>query len=175
MTGSSHRQFGYAWAAAVALVMQPAWGLIGAAALFAGVRPGSTAPDWLEMGIIKHRTWTHMAFFWLLMYSLSVSLVGRLEPTNAIACFLVGFCIGALSHWFGDFGTPMGVPLLNPNQQRTLNLWGNREVSEKVPVLTAWLLVAGIAYARYQIPNDEWLGALMGIKAVSEGLFSSGI
>lgn len=157
MTGVSHRQFGYAWAAGAALIMEPYWGLMGCAALFVGVRPGSTAPDWLEFGLIKHRTLTHLPWLWLLMYAVSVSMVAHFEVGVLAACLITGFCLGALSHWVGDVGTPMGVPLLNPTRRYSINMWSTGKPSEKAPIIIAWIVVAIMAALRFSIAPQQWV------------------
>lgn len=158
MTGKTHRQFGYAWAAGLAILMQPWWGWLGVAALFIGVRPGSTAPDWMECkGMIKHRTITHLPWLWVTLFALSVS---RIEPNIAmtvLACMCVGFCLGAMSHWAGDLGTPMGVPLLLPHKRVSLRWWKTGKSSEKLPVLAAWVVVAALLALRWWVPHDAWV------------------
>lgn len=156
MTGVSHRQFGYAWAAGAAVVMSPFWGLMGCLALFVGVRPGSTAPDWLEFGLIKHRTLTHLPWLWVLMYAVSVSMVSHYDIGVFVSCLVTGFCIGAISHLVGDIGTPMGVPLFSPSKRYSLNLWRTGQTSEKIPIFVAWLVVGLLALLRFYLAPDGW-------------------
>src|SRR5690554_575474 len=103
----------------------PHWGAPAAAALVTAAYPGSTAPDWLEIRIgsrtlIPHRTITHWLLPWLALLGVAAYMVA-LSPLAGAA--LLGFALGGLSHWVGDFGTPMGVPVVNPTRRRSMNLW----------------------------------------------------
>lgn len=160
MTGNSHRQFGYAWAAAAAFTLEPFIGYIGVAGLFVGARSGCTAPDWLEFGVIPHRTITHLPLVWLALIVASVATINQIEPTNFISGVLIGFTLAALSHWVGDVGTPMGVPLVRPSSRVTLRLWGTGRLSEKKPIIVAWAVVFVIFYARTQFSDSAWIDAL---------------
>lgn len=156
MTGVSHKQFAWSWAAGACIVLEPYWGLSGCVAVLLGAHAGSTAPDWLEFGVVRHRTLTHLPWLWILMYALSVSMVVHYNLGILAACAVTGFCLGALSHLFGDYGTPMGIPLVTPSKRSSINMWGYGRFSEKVPIVIAWLLVVGLAALRFHFAPAEW-------------------
>lgn len=176
MTEKTHQHFGYTWAICLALVMQPLWGWLGIVALFIGVTPGSTAPDWLECrGIIRHRTITHLPWLWAALLCFGVTRIDLLEPTNMAACALIGFSLGALSHWVGDLGTPFGVPLVLPNQRVSIGLWKTGNPSEKWPLFVAWLIIAALVAARFSMPPTQWLEYGQQLMAQGQWLASSAV
>lgn len=109
----------------------------------ASVWPGTTAPDWLEIRfrnktLLRHRGYTHILLLWLGLSALSFSfLLGFLEePFIYAGAMLFGFSLGGISHWIGDVGTPMGVPVWHPRKRVTLRRWRAR--TEIVPIIIAW-------------------------------------
>jgi len=143
MTGNNHRFFAAGICASLGLLIEPLVGFMPAAMLVIASIPGATAPDWLEIRIgnrtlIPHRTITHLLLAWLAMIAVSVPLI----ITNPLpGALLMGFAIGGFSHWIGDAGTPMGVPIWHPSHRVTFNWWKTGS-SEVFPVLAVWLVVA---------------------------------
>lgn len=78
---------------------------------------GAVAPDFMEMGIIKHRTWTHWPVGWILL--LVGSYFGALNHTEGVMYYygLGGFCIGALLHVLADSPYYKGTPLIHPRRR----------------------------------------------------------
>lgn len=145
LTGPGHRLFGTGLAVAAGAAIAPHAGVHVAAALVISAYPGTTAPDWLEAPIggvrlIPHRTVTHWLPLWLGLLGAG-ALLGLLSPLAGAV--LGGFALGGLSHWFGDYGTPMGVPVLHPFRRRSARLWATGR-GELLPISLAWLLAAGV-------------------------------
>lgn len=85
---------------------------------------GGTAPDWLEpkffgRRLIPHRRVTHWTLAW-------VCALGWLL-THEVSPLLTGFCAGGLAHCLADLPNPMGVPLIHPWRQSSLNWWRSGE------------------------------------------------
>lgn len=144
MTGPGHKLFGMGLAVAVGSVLAPHLGLVASGVLIAAAYPGTTAPDWLEISIgsrrlIPHRTVTHWLMPWLTLLGISLFLASNHLLAGAA---LGGFALGGLSHWFGDLGTPMGVPVLHPARRVSVRLWRTGR-GEYVPIFFAWVLAAG--------------------------------
>ena len=78
---------------------------------------GAVAPDFMEMGIIKHRTWTHWPLGWALV--LLAAYYGAIyQPENSDFYFgLGGFSMGALLHVLADMPYYKGTPLINPRRR----------------------------------------------------------
>ena len=153
MTGRGHRALGLAVGVALLPFVEPLTGFVGGALVVAGAWLGSTAPDWLEIRlshgpggsgtIIRHRTLTHVLLFWIFLCFFSGCLI--FLPGRAVeGCALYGFALGGVSHWIGDVGTPMGVPVWHPFRRISVRLWSSE--SEMVPVALAWAGV-GLIYA----------------------------
>lgn len=143
MTGRGHKLFGLGLATASAACLSPFIGGEAALALVAGSYPGTTAPDWMEVRIggfrlIPHRTITHWLLLWVALGAVGVWLM---QSSLLPGALLTGFALGGFSHWLGDFGTPMGVPVLHPTRRKTLGLWGTGK-GEYKPILLAWALAA---------------------------------
>ena len=141
MTKKNHKRFAYPWAIAVTLFMYPFWGLFASIAFFVAMVLGSTAPDYLEFGRIKHRTFTHLPWLWVFCYALGVSVTSHFNMGLVASCMVAGICLGAISHWVGDLGTPMGVPILTTKKRYSLNMWKTGHISEIKPIIMAWLAV----------------------------------
>ncbi|MCG6387548.1 hypothetical protein K6U51_12705 [Vibrio fluvialis] len=102
----------------------------------AGLIVGSNAPDWLEFGIIPHRTITHILLIWL-----SVALYGLLSLSGSsmldaievqatskeIGAFLWGLGGGAISHWLGDVMNMRAVPIVTPFDKIALRMFNSGE------------------------------------------------
>lgn len=153
MTKKSHKRFAYPWAIAVILFMYPFWGLFASVSFFVAMVLGSTAPDYLEFGKIKHRTFTHLPWLWFFCYALGVSLTSHFNMGLVASCIVAGICLGAISHWVGDLGTPMGVPVLSSKKRYSLNMWKTGHVSEIKPIIMAWLAVIALAGFKVLHPN----------------------
>jgi membrane-bound metal-dependent hydrolase YbcI (DUF457 family) len=78
---------------------------------------GSVAPDYLELGIIKHRTWTHWPVGWILIFMASYYGV-TLQNENLLTFYgLGGLCMGAMLHILADMPYYNGTPLFNPRKR----------------------------------------------------------
>lgn len=151
MTGSSHRLFGMAFGTAMLpFALHSDVGVVGGGLMMWGAWHGSTAPDWLELrrkkkvgygrSLIKHRTLTHVLMLWLLLLFYGVWLTGH-TSLWWVGAGVFGFAVGGVSHWVGDVGTPLGVPIINPRKRWSSQQWSAK--TELVPVVIAWL-IAGI-------------------------------
>lgn len=148
MTGNNHRLFGAGMAAILAAFIAPLHGPVTAGAVIAASIPGATAPDWLEcrfMGrtLIPHRTITHVLVLWLMLLVFGFYIA---TESLVIGALLTGFSIGGISHWIGDVGTPMGVPVWHPTRRTTFRLW-RTGTSEVFPVLAVWAIAALIYFS----------------------------
>lgn len=90
---------------------------------------GATAPDWLEIArtdkdtgvrysIIPHRTITHWLPAWVILLVASAFFM-----PGFFAAIGVGFALGGLTHLAFDAPNPRGIPVWNPYQNKSLNLW----------------------------------------------------
>jgi len=143
LTGRGHRLMGMGVAAGAAPWVAMTLGGPATMAFCAAALPGSTAPDWLEgrvggRTLIPHRTITHLPWPWGLALLAGFALV-RTDPFAGAA--LMGFAAGALTHWLGDLGTPMGVPVLRPSRRVSLRLWRTGQGETRL-VLAVWILAA---------------------------------
>ncbi|HCG5104969.1 metal-dependent hydrolase [Vibrio alginolyticus] len=99
-----------------------------------GLIIGSNAPDWLEFGVIPHRTFTHILSIWLCiaLYGL-LSLIGlpyiEMTPFTParpeLAALLAGFGCGGISHWLGDVLNMRPVPIVTPFDKIALRLFNS--------------------------------------------------
>lgn len=107
---------------------------------------GGTAPDWLEIArtdketgvrtsIIPHRTITHWLPLWLILLAVSIW-----NMPGFFAAAGVGFAVGGLTHLLFDIPNPMGIPVLNPNKNISLNLW--RSGKNEWLLIPAYFLIA---------------------------------
>jgi len=149
VTGRGHRAFGMAFAATAAVPFLQFSDPVTTGIMAAAAWPGSTAPDWLEIRygrktVLRHRGITHILLLWLALFILSLSLLLGFfeEPFLFAGAILFGFSLGGISHWIGDVGTPMGVPVWHPRRRVTLRMW--RAKTEVVPIIIAWASVAFI-------------------------------
>jgi len=78
---------------------------------------GAVAPDFMEMGIIKHRTWTHWPLGWALILVAAYYGVLLQPEYRDIYYGLGGFCMGALLHVLADSPYYKGTPLLHPRKR----------------------------------------------------------
>lgn len=89
-----------------------------------GGASGARAPDWMEVGVIGHRTVTH---WWPLWLGFGVGALYLLElndlPSLLAGSFLAGFSVAGFVHLLLDLPNPMGIPLLTPRSRVSLNLW----------------------------------------------------
>lgn len=153
MTGNNHRLFGSGLALVAGIIIEPIHGILVAGAIVAASVPGSTAPDWMEIRavgrtLIPHRTFTHILILWIAALSLGLY---TLAINPILGAIITGFSIGGLSHWVGDVGTPMGVPVWHPFRRVSLKLW-RTGTSEALPVLAVWCLVVGLLFIRTASP-----------------------
>jgi membrane-bound metal-dependent hydrolase YbcI (DUF457 family) len=95
---------------------------------------GSNAPDWLEFGVIPHRTFTHVLTIWLcialygLFSILNAALlhqIGINAASKEIAAILLGFGAGGMSHWLGDVLNMRPVPIVTPFDKIALGLFNS--------------------------------------------------
>ncbi len=172
MTGRGHTMTGLALAIYPAsLVFEQ--GLIFSFLAAFGCVLGSTAPDWLEIPmplknddgnrigtkrLIRHRTWTHVFSWWLLLAWLTTSLaVGDTLPVFDKVSFeyryyiysaLMGFSIGGLLHLICDMPNKQKIPIFLPIDGFSLNWWksGRREWIGAVLVQLAsvYLVLEGV-------------------------------
>lgn len=107
---------------------------------------GGTAPDWLEIArtdketgvrssIIPHRTITHWLPLWILLLAVSIWFM-----PGFFAAAGVGFAVGGLTHLLFDIPNPMGIPVLNPRKNTSLNLW--RSGTNEWLLIPAYFLIA---------------------------------
>ena len=130
-------------AVAVGVFINARMGTPAAGAFVAAAFPGTTAPDWLEIPIgnkrlIRHRTITHWLVLWV---ALLAAALWHAQAAPLAGMALAGFAFGGLTHWLGDFGTPMGVPVLNPARRRSMDIWATGR-GEFSPIALAWFLAA---------------------------------
>jgi membrane-bound metal-dependent hydrolase YbcI (DUF457 family) len=78
---------------------------------------GSVAPDFIEMGIIKHRTYTHYPPFYIAVMVVTdyFHSSGDLSKVTFIA--LMGYAIGSLVHLLCDWPYYRGIPIFLPNKR----------------------------------------------------------
>jgi membrane-bound metal-dependent hydrolase YbcI (DUF457 family) len=78
---------------------------------------GSVAPDFIEMGIIKHRTYTHYPPFYIgaIFASHYFYTSGALSDISFIA--IVGYATGSIVHLLCDWPYYRGIPLFLPTKQ----------------------------------------------------------
>lgn len=84
---------------------------------------GNIAPDFLELGVIPHRTYTHYPVFWLLL--LAGAVFGQdleLAPVQ-YHWYIAGFSAGCLWHIVCDWPYYGGVPLFSPTRKIALFRW----------------------------------------------------
>lgn len=86
---------------------------------------GNIAPDFMEMGIIPHRTYTHFHIYYLIVLALCAGMELSVEIPFAEALafeqstllMISGFCAGALSHIICDAPYYGGVPIFRPKRK----------------------------------------------------------
>lgn len=88
---------------------------------------GNVAPDFLEMGIIPHRTYTHYPVLWLTLLGMSyagisVNYFGEIVPAQ-VCWALAGLSIGSLWHIVCDWPYYGGVPVFWPTSKIPLFGW----------------------------------------------------
>lgn len=90
---------------------------------------GNLAPDFLEMKIIRHRTYTHFIWYYLIIgaiayflglsgLSLEPDAVSWWDPTWSL--YILAFCLGCITHILADWPFYGGVPLFRPRSQVAL-------------------------------------------------------
>lgn len=150
MTKRSHKHFSVPWAVFVIIILYPEWSYFSSLIFLLACILGSTAPDALEIKIIKHRTYTHLPVFWVFCFAVGTSLTAYYELGSIFSIIIAGVCFGALTHWAGDLGTPMGVPVFFSVKNRySLNLWKTGHRSELVPIFVAWVLVLAFIFGKF--------------------------
>lgn len=119
----------------------------------AGIVAGASAPDWTEMSwwffgrrsLLPHRTLTHWPVVWIAL-ALYFAWVGP----GIVQSFGFGIVGGSSLHLLMDFGTPMGIPLLQPFGKRySVRVYGTGSAKEFLVIL-AWcaLCVGFISFWR---------------------------
>lgn len=143
MTGKGHKVFGMAFAVVAAVPFYEYVGPVPTTIMIAASWFGSTAPDWLEIRfrnrtLLRHRGITHVFILWAALMAVSLMMLFGVfaEPFIYAGSALFGFSLGGISHWIGDVGTPMGVPVWHPKKRVTLRRWRGR--TELVPICIAW-------------------------------------
>lgn len=105
------------------------------ALIVAGAAVAAKAPDYLEGGMIRHRTVTHWWVWWALLIVLGLHAFSHGAPL--IGGFLGGFGIGGLTHLLFDLPNPAGIPLLTPYRRVSLKWW--RSGRHEWLIVPAWL------------------------------------
>lgn len=93
---------------------------------------GALAPDFMEFGVIPHRTITHYwPIYALIILAMSpgytqdtiITLFGIEEISNNFSAGATAFCVGAISHILMDLPFYGGTPLFRPFKKvKTLGL-----------------------------------------------------
>lgn len=108
---------------------------------------GNIAPDFLEFGVIPHRTFTHYPVLWLGILSLSGLTISQQLPLTFFDVsawwIAAGFSVGCLWHILCDWPYYGGVPLLYPRRKVALFGWEFEGVMNRV--FEHSMLVAGLA------------------------------
>lgn len=112
--------------------------LVGA---IAGGAIGARAPDWMEAGVLTHRTVTHWWLLWLLIPFVTWLAIRGQAGAGAeiILSGTIGMAIAALTHLLFDLPNPMGVPFLSPWRRISLNWW--RSGQHEWLLVPVWLVL----------------------------------
>ena len=87
---------------------------------------GNLAPDFMEMKVIRHRTYTHFPWYYLIIGGLAyfLGLSGsNLAPSGfdwwspQWSFYIVAFCFGCLTHISADWPYYGGIPLFTPKRK----------------------------------------------------------
>ena len=104
---------------------------------------GAVAPDFMEMGIINHRTWTHWPLGWGLILIGCYFAVGQYPEYTQFHYGLGGFSIGALLHILADSPYYKGTPLFNPRKRfPTLQLEFDPRLNKFIEAVYMVMMVA---------------------------------
>ena len=127
MTRTGHHLTGLAAGLAVAGLLHARIHPAGLVAIPAGWL-GGVAPDRLEyagrLRWVSHRTLTHWGVPWFALAAWTAWLMVTAPGAPSwLACALAGFTAGGLSHLFGDWPNPLGVPWWLPHRTHSLNWW----------------------------------------------------
>ena len=111
---------------------------------------GNIAPDFIEFKVIPHRTYTHFAWFYIILAAVGYSGTheigtlylqpGFLEASVGLA--MIGFAMGSLSHILCDWPYYGGIPLFKPRKKvKLLGIEFEQKANKLIEhtVLLTWL------------------------------------
>lgn len=144
MTGKGHKIVGVSLALSVSPLILTVFEPLALSFYVAAAFLGATAPDWLEIRVggstlIPHRTITHITLVWAILLAFSLLVLSFSLFDTVLSLVVSGFALGGLSHCIADMGTPMGVPLMNPNKRFSFKLYTDK--TEVFPIT----LVCGLS------------------------------
>ncbi|SNB45444.1 hypothetical protein SAMN06269301_0857 [Geobacter sp. DSM 9736] len=108
---------------------------------------GSLVPDLLEMGIVRHRTFTHWPPPWIGFVVVSYGACWLSPKIWLYLCFYI--CIGALLHLGEDYLSITGIPFRSPGgPPRGAKLYSTGTTTETILVLSITAPLMGFIWMR---------------------------
>ena len=108
---------------------------------------GSILPDLLEIGIIRHRSFTHWPPPWVAFAIVSYGACWFSPKIWLYLCFYI--CVGALLHLGEDYLSITGIPLRSPSgPPRGAKLYSTGTATETIIVLSLTVPLVGFIWMR---------------------------